>query len=209
MRITKEIKIIGGIVLLMMVGAGGACLWWTTRQPSPLPPVAMPKNKPVRQAAPAKSKDAAEKPENKSTPAVVEIPVAGNLGRVTQLKAQLDELKLETQIEELQARKKQLAASPSSAPTLAAKLPELPLQELTPPRAATPAPAALPPSRSVKTAVVSVQGVESDVTAVLRTRNGLVTVRRGTRFGGGTVSHISRHGVTIRTGNNTTTLRFE
>lgn len=209
MQITKGTKIIGGVVLLALLGGGGAHLWWTTQQPSPLPPVAMPKNPSARQSAPTKPKSAAEKPENKSTPAVVDIPVAGNLGRVTQLKAQLDELKLETQIEELQARKKQLTAPPSSAPMLAAKLPDLPLQALTPPKAATSVPATLPSPRSGKTAVVSVQGVEDDVTAVLRTRAGLVTVRRGARFGGGTVSHISRQGVTIRTGNTTTTLRFE
>lgn len=129
-----------------------------------------------------------------TTPAMPEVPSAGSLSRVTQLQAELNELKLEVQIEELKARMHPPTPPPAPA------LPDM--TALMPPGA----PPALP---ARKTAVISVQGVGEELTATIRTGSTLATVRRGAKFNGGIVADITREGVTVRHGRRITVLPFE
>ncbi|MCD7984330.1 MAG: type IV pilus biogenesis protein PilP [Desulfovibrio sp.] len=128
--------------------------------------------------------------------------VAGNLGRITELRAQEEELTLEAKIAKLKKEKEEASRSPS--------VPTLSLPSLTPPASPSPAPAAAPrPAGSGGLRVISVQGVAGRLSATVRTGSGQTIVRKGSRLGDSVVTEISRQGVTIRRGGKTSTLPFE
>lgn len=216
MQITKRTKIIWGVLLLLLAGTGGG-LWWARQTPPPpvMPaPAPSPKTPKIPRAektpaaAPVKSTASAAAPASGVTAVPVSL-TAGNLGRLTALKGEVEELKLEVQLEELRAKKKGLL-NPAPVVSAPARLPELSLPAMTPPKTAPASPPVLSsaPQRA-GTAVVSVRGVDGEVSAVVRTGSGTVTLRKGSRFGGGVVTDISRNGVIVSRGGKTAALPFE
>lgn len=213
MQITKRTKIIWGILLLLLVGAGGG-LWWTRQTP---PPPVMPAPKAPSPKTPkiprAEKAPAAMPVKSSAAPASGSsaVPVsltAGNLGRLTDLKGELEELRIEVQLEELRAKKKSLLnPAPVAAPPV--RVPELTLPAMTPPKSPPASSLELPPVRRAGTAVVSVRGVDGDVSALIRTGSGTVTVRKGSRFGGGVVTSVSRQAVVVSRNGKTAVLPFE
>lgn len=209
MQFTKRTTIIWGVLLVLLLAFAG--LLWTRRTPPPLPPV--PRDVAVKKkAAPAKAnkKDttdqhaaAAARPEAPSAPDMNVKPiVAGNLGRITQLRALEEELTLEAKIAKLKKEKEEASRSPS--------VPTFSLPSLTPPASTSPVPTAAPrPAATGGLRVISVQGVGGKLTATVRTGSGQVVVRKGSRLGDAVVTGISRQGVTIRRGGKTSTLPFE
>lgn len=213
MRITKRTKIIWGVLLLLLVGTGGG-LWWTRQTPPPpvMPaPKPLPKKTPVTEKAPAAApvKSTASVATAASDVTVVPVSLtAGNLGRLTALKGEVEELRLEVQLEELRAKKKGLL-NPAPVAAAPVRMPELSLPAMTPPKGSPASSLELPPVRRAGTAVVSVQGVDGEVSAVIRTGSGTVTVRKGSRFGGGVVTAVSRQGVFVSRNGKTAALPFE
>lgn len=205
MVITKRTKIIWGILLVLLLAFAG--LLWTRQTPVPsVPPV--PRDVPVKKkAAPAKAnkkdntdKDAAATPDAPADAGTVVAPiVAGNLGRITELRALEEELTLEAKIAKLKKEKEEASRSPS--------VPTLSLPSLTPPASPSPAPAV--PRAASSLMVISVQGVGGKLSATIRTGSGQVVVHKGSRLGEAVVTDISRQAVTIRRGGKTSTLPFE
>lgn len=212
MQITKRTKIIWGVLLLLLVGTGGG-LWWTRQTP---PPPVMPAPKapsPKTPKIPRAEKAPAAAPVAVAASGSSSVPVsltAGNLGRLTALKGEVEELRLEVQLEELRAKKKGLL-NPAPVAAAPVRMPELSLPAMTPPATQAPAlpPVLVPAPQRAGTAVVSVRGVDGELSAVIRTGSGTVTVRRGSRFGGGVVTSVSRQAVVVSRGGKTAALPFE
>lgn len=201
MVITKRTKIIWGILLVLLLAFAG--LLWTQQTSSPPAPPA-PRDVPVKKkAAPTKAdktdKDAATPDAPADAGTVVAPIVAGNLGRITELRALEEELTLEAKIAKLKKEKEEASRSPS--------VPTLSLPSLTPPASPSPAPAV--PRAASSLMVISVQGVGGRLSATVRTGSGQVVVHKGSRLGEAVVTDISRQAVTIRRGGKTSALPFE
>lgn len=206
MQITKRTKIIWGILLLVLLASIG--LLWTQQTPSPSMPPELrdvpAKKKAATANADTTDMDAEPARTNMSADANMDTKpiVAGNLGRITELRALEEELTLEAKIAKLKKEKEEASRSPV-APTLS-------LPPLTPPAPPSPVPATISrPAGTGGLLVVSVQGVGNQVSATVRTGAGHVVVRKGSRLGDAVVTDISRKAVTIRRGNKTSTLPFE
>lgn len=203
MQVTKRAKIIWGILLVLLLAFAG--LLWTQRTPTPMPPA--PRDMPAKKkAAPTKAdktgKDAAAPDAPADAGTVVAPIVAGNLGRITELRALEEELTLEAKIAKLKKEKEEASRSPS--------VPMLSLPSLTPPASPSPAPAVeRRPAGSGGLLVISVQGVAGRLSATVRTGSGQVVVHKGSRLGEAVVTDISRQAVTIRRGGKTSALPFE
>ena len=222
----KNLVIIVIIVLLLVVACGIVAYFSTPLSPEAVAlaePVPLPSAKPLTEKSLAES--GRMKPIGKvlpsdqaspDAPALTESstqPVtAGNVKTESELQARLRILKLQSQIDELEA--KSAAAKVKEAKQgNASSIPALPdLSALTPPaqRVSNPPQFLSTPKRSNSVAVVSVQGIGDSISASIRTNAGaIVTVRPGSKFGGGIVDSISRQAVTIRTGKQITALPFE
>lgn len=215
------------IVLLLLVAACGIVAYFSTplspeavamAEPAPLPAIKpLPDNslvesgriKPIGKVLPADqaSSDIPVQPESSEQPVT-----AGNVRTETELQARLRLLKIQAQIDDLEA-KSAAAKLKETKQGSASPIPVLPdLSALTPPVQRSPnSPQLLSaPKRANSVAVVSVQGIGESISASIRTTSGtLVTVRPGSKFGGGIVDSISRQAVTIRTGKQITALPFE
>lgn len=128
--------------------------------------------------------------------ALPQLPVAGNLEELTKLQAQIEE------------------------GLLRKKLAELPRKDVSPPVTAGTAnqdakneqPKAAEPVLPVfepKPTVVSVQGVEGEMTVTLRDRGALATFQIGERCSAGTITRITRDAVILQGGNGAEPLFFE
>lgn len=221
----KNLVIIVIIVLLLVVACGIVAYFSTPLSPEAVAlaePVPLPSAKPLTEKSLAESgrmkpigkvlpadqtpSDAPAQPESSDQPVT-----AGNVKTESELQARLRILKLQSQIDELEA--KSAAAKVKEAKQgSASSIPALPdLSALTPPaqRASNPPQFLSTPKRSNSVAVVSVQGIGDSISASIRTNAAIVTVRPGSKFGGGIVDSISRQAVTIRTGKQITALPFE
>ncbi|MBF0515412.1 MAG: hypothetical protein HQK81_15315 [Desulfovibrionaceae bacterium] len=121
------------------------------------------------------------------------IQTAGNLGKLTELRGKLEERKLEVELRGMEEK-------------LAPKLPEL--------ASAPPLPVEFKRPVSFKPqdpspVVVSVQGLDSKLSATVRQGGKLVSLRAGDHFQGGIISVVSRNEVLIRQGSSITALEFE
>ena len=127
--------------------------------------------------------------------------VAGNLGAITHLRSQKEELELQVKIKELHEKLTTTPVAPAVAQRQAdvALLLEKPL----------PARTAIAPPSSRGPVVVAVQGMGGALSAVIRTGSSMTTVRKGSRFGGGVVTDISRAGVMFNRGGKLSALPFE
>lgn len=124
----------------------------------------------------------------------ISVPQSGNLGRMTELRADLEEMKVIVAIE--QEKEKLNSKKNTPAPQPQVILPEPP-KTVVKPREASPV-------------VISIQGVDGHASATIRSSSGsLVTVRPGDKFGGGVITAVNRTGVLVRRGNSSTTLAFE
>lgn len=200
MQVTKRTKIIWGILLVLLLAFAG--LLWTQRTSTPMPPA--PRDMPAKKKAVLKKTDNAGKdaatPDAPADAGTVVAPiVAGNLGRITELRALEEELTLEAKIAKLKKEKEEASRSPS--------VPTLSLPSLTPPASPSPAPAV--PRAASSLMVISVQGVGGQLSATVRTGSGQVVVHKGSRLGEAVVTGISRQAVTIRRGGKTSSLPFE
>jgi type IV pilus biogenesis protein PilP len=160
---------------------------------SPVQPVPAQASASARTVPPVSSSSAQAAAPVVSAPEPAEAGKSGNkLGILTALRAQLAELKIQAEIEEQQARinKAKERVTPP--------VPELPVLKL---------PEIVPLVH--RDLVVAVQGIDGRMSASIRTRNGVVTVRPGQSFGGGVIESISRDGVVLRQGRSVKTLPFE
>lgn len=220
----KKSVVVIAIIVLLLGAASGIIAYFSTplspgavalAEPAPLP-AAKPsslgesgKIKPIGKVLPADQapSDVPAQLESSDQPVT-----AGNVKTESELQARLRILKLQSQIDELEA--KSAAAKVKEAKQgSASSIPALPdLSTLTPPaqRVSNPPQFLSTPKRSNSVAVVSVQGIGDSISASIRTNAGaIVTVRPGSKFGGGIVDSISRQAVTIRTGKQITALPFE
>lgn len=172
----------------------------------PPPPPSLPQTA----KKPSMSKDAARTPSPKDAPAKTDAPghaastgaapnpgqsgpVAGNLGVITGLRAQLEEVRLRAAIAQ-EAEKIQ----PKAPPQVQAQ-PVVAIPEASKPQAAG----------KPKPVILSIQGMDGRPTATVRHGSEVVSLRAGDRFNGGVVASIDRTGVSIRRGHSTTSLPFE
>ncbi|MDR2819469.1 MAG: hypothetical protein LBB60_02935 [Desulfovibrio sp.] len=128
----------------------------------------------------------------------------GNLSERTTLRADIELLELQVKKKELLDKLNPPAPAPVSAPPLTSGL--LALPPISPPVSGT---EPVRKTSSSATVVVAVQGVDNNLSAVIRTGGRLVSVRKGQNFGGGVITNISRNAVVVRNGNKTSILPFE
>ena len=131
-------------------------------------------------------------------------PLAGNLGTITDLRAQLQEKQIRQALSEIDAK---LAGAVPSSPGVAVLTPD-DLARMVAPEHSERETSAVVPSPSRPT-VVSIQGVDGKLSATLRSGGKLVTVRAGQKVAGGTVTAVSRDRVTMRNSRGVEPLTFE
>lgn len=191
-----------------LTGSLGLLVWhWLQPDPLPLAPASRPvvsrnRQQPVSPAHNAEPQGNGANADQ--TPAVVPtVPVAGNLLALTTERAKVDTLKVLVTAADLNAKLGKTGAGasrPVVAPPPVPPLPELPAPAA--PLAASPRIVSGPPR------VVSIYGVNGSISATIRHKGKLSTLRNGERFNGGTAM-ITRNGVQIRSGKTTTLLDFE
>ena len=198
---TKRAKIIWGVLLALVIALAGVS-WWM--QPTPPPILPTPKEMPVKKSPTPEKASKQEMTPDADIPALTPITAtAGNLGKLSELTALEKELAIEVKIAKLRKEMEELSRSPAiSAPSLS-------LPAFTPP-APQPASVSRPTSSSRGgLSVISIQGVEGQLTATIRTASGQTTARAGTRLGDAVVTGISIQGVMVRRGGHVSTLPFE
>lgn len=201
MQITKRAKIIWGVLLALVIALSGL-LWWMQSPPPPALPA--PRETPVKKSPAPEKASKQEMPPEADIPSLTPITAtAGNLGKLSELTALEKELAIEVKIAKLRKEMEELSRSPAiSAASLS-------LPAFTPP-APQPASVSRPTSASRGgLSVISIQGVEGQLTATIRTASGQTTARAGTRLGDAVVTGISIQGVMVRRGGHVSTLPFE
>ena len=169
-------------------------------------PVAPPA-RPAALPAPSPQKPAtsnADAPTERQPLPLPNVPVAGNLGTITDLRAQLQEKQIRQALSEIDAK---LAGAVPSSPGVAVLTPD-DLARMVAPEHSERDTSAVVPSPSRPT-VVSIQGVDGKLSATLRSGGKLVTVRAGQKVAGGTVTAVSRDRVTMRNSRGVEPLTFE
>ncbi len=216
LQLNKRVLWISGIaaasLTLVLCGVWVVQGWQEAQRP-PAPTPAAKSPSPKKQAAPAataaqstssvssaKPLPVAQLPVAQPATAGIEatVPQSGKLERMTELRANLEEVKLQVAIEqekEKLAPKQPVAAKPPVS--------------LVPPAASLPEPPKEKP-KFLSPVVLSVQGVDGHASATVRSAAGeLVTVRPGDKLSGGVVASVSRDGIRVKRGNSTTTITFE
>lgn len=207
MQVTRRAKIIWGILAVSLLVLGGVRLW---QDIAAAPPPPLLKERPQPQGQKTTPAQNAATPVPVAAASVVfpsDVVTGGNLAKLTQLRAEKEEVRLLHEIEELRSKTRALKTPPALMPTdIPAVMPELP--PLSPPSPSKSAPAASPP-KNFGPVVIAVQGVSGELSAVIRTGGRTITVRKGGNVAGGVVTDISRSGVIVRRGGKTATLPFE
>lgn len=124
-----------------------------------------------------------------SQPTLPQLPVAGNLEELTRLQAEIEEGLLRKKLAELPGKN------------------ALPLTGTA--RQEAPKPEPVMPVFEPKPTVVSVQGVDGQLTVTLRDRGAVATFRTGERCSAGKITRITRDAVVLQGGNGTERLFFE
>ncbi len=127
-----------------------------------------------------------------------DIFASGTLGQMTQLRAELEQLKLQVSIEETRARLNQLRSA-NSAPEARRQLPSLDYPPIGMPDA---------PSRP-SLRILSIQSVNGHYSATVGTPSGPRVVRVNDHVGGGRVVSITRGSVVINRGHGNETLTIQ
>lgn len=131
------------------------------------------------------------KPANQ--PALPQLPVAGNLEELTRLQAEIEEGLLRKKLAELPGKNAlppMGGANHNARQEQAVSEPVMPVFE-------------------PKPTVVSVQGVDGQLSVTLRDRGALATFRTGERCSAGKITRITRDAVVLQGGNGTERLLFE
>jgi len=212
LQLNKRVLWISGIaaasLTLVLCGVWVVQGWLEAQRP-PAPTTAAKSPSPKKQAAPAATaaQSTSSAPSAKPLPVAqpvtggieATVPQSGKLERMTELRANLEEVKLQVAIE--QEKEKLVPKQP-----VAAKSPVPPVALLhEPPKADV-----KEKPKSASPVVLSVQGVDGHASATVRSAAGeLVTVRPGDKLGGGIVASVGRDGVRVKRGNSTTTITFE
>jgi len=193
-EINKKYLVFGGLLTVLLIVVG-LCAW-SIRETPPPPSTSKPTIPTKAHAAP--NPTTAKQPES-VMPSEKVTPVAGNLGDLTALRAELDRTKLEVAI--IQEKEK---LSPKQPPAALKSIPA------SAPEPVKPAPK-LPQAQTSNTPpiVLSIQAVDGRATAIIRIHGQLQTVRIGDQVGSGIVSKVNREGVFIRTGKQTMLLGIE
>jgi type IV pilus biogenesis protein PilP len=210
MEITKRTKIIWGIAIALSIVYG--VMRFMEPSPPPRPPKKVESLKGV-QGKPAATTQISVQDEVKAVPAESAESVSlypegggivsgGNLSERTTLRADIELLELQVKKKELLDKLNPPAPAPVSAPPITPGLLQLP-------PVSGNEPAEPVRKTSSATVVVAVQGVDNNLSAVIRTGGRLISVRKGQTFGGGVITNISRNAVAVRNGNKTSILPFE
>lgn len=141
------------------------------------------------------------KDEPKAAPEETAFPAAfpaGSLGQLTQLRAELEQLKLQVTIEEARSRLNQLRGLANPAP--AAPMPTLEYPPIGMPEA---------PKRDKSLRILSIQSVNGKFTATVGTASGPRVVKQNDTINGNRVVSISRNSVVINRGQGNETLSIQ
>lgn len=141
------------------------------------------------------------KDEPKAAPEDTAFPAAfpaGSLGQLTQLRAELEQLKLQVTIEEARSRLNQLRGAANPAP--AAPMPTLEYPPIGMPEA---------PKRDKSLRILSIQSVNGKFTATVGTASGPRVVKQNDTINGNRVVSISRNSVVINRGQGNETLSIQ
>lgn len=143
--------------------------------------------------APAQPSSVAQTQKQTNQPALPQLPVAGNLEELTRLQAEIEEGLLRKKLAELpgkDALPPMGGANHNARQEQAVSEPVMPVFE-------------------PKPTVVSVQGVDGQLSVTLRDRGALATFRTGERCSAGKITRITRDAVVLQGGNGTERLLFE
>jgi type IV pilus biogenesis protein PilP len=212
-EITKRTKIIWGIAIALSIIYAVMCFM----EPSPPPrPAKVESLKGTHGKPVAKEQININENEVKTVPSAEKaslypeggaIASGGNLSERTTLRADIELLELQVKKKELLDKLNPPAPAPVSAPAITPGL--LALPPISPPVSGNEPAEPVRKTSSSATVVVAVQGVDNNLSAVIRTGGRLVSVRKGQNFGGGVITNISRNAVAVRIGNKTSILPFE
>ena len=122
-----------------------------------------------------------------------QLPVAGNLEELTRLQAEIEEGLLRKKLAELPGKNAMLLTGTASHDA----------------RQEAPKPEPVMPAFEPKPTVVSVQGVDGQLSVTLRDRGALATFRTGERCSAGKITRITRDAVVLQGRNGTERLVFE
>lgn len=200
--VTRRAKIIWGILGIVLILV--PVLGWLNSHSAPAAPVIEP-NHSAKPPLPKKSEPSAmtEVAANPSTIPAMALPPR-NLGELSDLRGELEKLKIQSQIEELKTKQVESLQKRT--------VPQVSLPALTPPPASSRAASvSLPEPRSGRSglSVISVQGVGNTITATVQTSSGQTVVRPGSKIGDMVVTSISREGVSVRRAGKISNLPFE
>ena len=131
------------------------------------------------------------KPANQAV--LPRLPVAGNLEELTRLQAEIEEGLLRKKLAELPGKNAMLLTGTASHDA----------------RQEAPKPEPVMPVFEPKPTVVSVQGVDGQLSVTLRDRGALATFRTGERCSAGKITRITRDAVVLQGRNGTERLFFE
>lgn len=201
------------LLVLFIIGAGAAGYFFFYEDAVVPPPVPAKKSLAANETRiPAVAPPQGRKNENPARPAQeIAIPRSGNLGGLTDLIAKREELKLQKEIETLRKQINELTAPEPSANPAAKPGPardpvegerekaeiEARIAEAEARKAESDAREA-EKKRSSISGIQSIQGVNGSLSAgILNGHGEIVTVRKGSVWGGGTVADISRQGITL------------
>lgn len=120
---------------------------------------------------------------------------AGSLGQMAQLRAELEQLKMQVTIEETRARLHQIRGTPAP---IGDKMPSLEFP-----------PIGLPGRSSASLRILSIQSVHGKYTATVATPSGTQVVKVEDAVGGGRVVSITRNSVIISRGQGNETLTLQ
>jgi len=206
-KINKKYLVLGALITVLVVA--GLCCAWVFRETPPPPLPAKPAIPPKAQTHVAPSTNinvgaaSTKQPESMKTVETETITpatlVAGNLGDLTALRAELDKTKLEVAI--LQEKEKLSPKQPQILKTVPAPAPE-PAKSVQPqqPQLSNP---------STPPVVLSIQAVDGHAAAIIRIHGQLQTVHTGDHIGSSIVNKVSREGVFIQNGKQTIQLGFD
>lgn len=206
----------GGLAVAFCLG--GAGLYFQQQQEAFTPP--LPVHQPVKPAKPAnkpskatasqketpkdgKASASAKLQTDPSSPLLVE---SGVMRRLTQLQSMLEQKKLEVAIEKENQKLRELQTPP--APVVVPQ-PVVQPEPVLPDLPEIGSSLSKPKRKRPDFYVVSIQGLDGNLSATVGTPSGTRTVRAGDKIGGKRVENISVNGVTIRSGGRSETLAFE
>jgi hypothetical protein len=191
----KKIILISSIFAAIICGSFGYLLYKSYND-STQNEIIQKKKTPPPPKVTQKNKIEKDRPQNDKIFQTDSIPIAGSLGKITELRAELDETKLQVAI--LQEKEK-LMPKQSKSPTPIVH-PSIQLPPIEPIKLNS-----VPTNSPV---ILSIQSLEGIASATVKLNNQIVTLRPGDRFNGGIVSTIKRDGILLKKNNKISVIRL-